>query len=93
MELFGEYFKIGEMIALVTMVFSLAVIYKICWKRKRFRKIVFAYFFFLVSTVFAILREYFLWDLMRSLEHFSLVVSSSIFLYITWVAHKNLRGG
>jgi hypothetical protein len=79
------------MIALVTMVFSLTIIYKICWKRRKFRKIVFAYFFFLLSSIFAIFREYFLWDLMRELEHCSLLLSSSIFLYITYVAHKNLR--
>ena len=93
MELFGEYFKIGEMIALITMVFSLIIIYRICWKRKRFRKIVFAYFFFLLSTIFAVFREYFLYDLMRRFEHVSLLVSSSIFLYIAYVAHKNLEGG
>jgi hypothetical protein len=93
MVLFGEVFKIGEMIALVTMIFSLFVIYKICWKRKTFRKVVLAYFFFLLSTGFAVLREYVWYDVMREMEHLSLVISSSIFLYITYVAYKNLGGG
>ena len=93
MVLFGEYFKIGEMIALITMVCSLIIIYRICWKRKQFRKIVFAYFFFLLSTICAVFREYFFYDLMRWFEHVSLLISSTIFLYIIYVAHKNLEGG
>jgi hypothetical protein len=92
MVLFGEHFAIAEGIALATMIFALVIIYKICWKKKMFRKIVFAYFFFLVSSAFAVLREYLLWDVMRIAEHVSLVVSSSLFLYITYVAHRNLVG-
>jgi hypothetical protein len=92
MVLFGEYFTVGEIIALITMIFAFIIIYRICWKRKVFRKIVLAYLFFLLSTVFAILREYYLWDLFRTLEHVSLLVSSSIFLYIAYAAHKNLVG-
>lgn len=92
MVLFGEYFAVAEGIALATMICALIILYKICWKKKMFRKIVFAYFFFLISTGFAILREYLLWDVMRIAEHASLVVSSSLFLYITYVAHRNLAG-
>ncbi|MBU7013321.1 MAG: hypothetical protein HXS52_09130 [Theionarchaea archaeon] len=93
MVLFGEVFRIGEMIALLTMIFSLLFIYRMCWKRKAFRKMVFAYFFFLLSAGFAVLREYLLYDLMREIEHLSLVISSSMFLYIAYVAYKNLGGG
>ncbi|KYK37933.1 MAG: hypothetical protein HXS46_10685 [Theionarchaea archaeon] len=92
MVLFGEYFAIGQIIALITMVLSLIIIYRICWKTRTFRKIVYAYFFFLLSTVCAILREYMFWDLMRRLEHTSLLISSFIFLYIAYVARKNLEG-
>jgi len=93
MVLFGEYFIIGQMIALITMIFSLIIIYRICWKKKTFRKIVYAYSFFLLSTVFAIFREYIFWDFMRRLEHVCLLVSSLIFVYIAYVTHKNLEGG
>ncbi|KYK37196.1 MAG: hypothetical protein HXS48_11135 [Theionarchaea archaeon] len=93
MVLFGEYFRIGEIIALITMIFSFIIIYRICWRRKTFKKIVLAYFFFLLSTVLAIFREYFLFDLMRHLEHVMLVCSSALFLYIAYTAHKNLVGG
>ena len=92
MVLFGEYFTIGQMIALVTMVISFLIIYRICWKTKTFRKLVLAYFLFLLSTAFALLREYIFWDIMRRLEHVSLLVSSSIFLYIAYVVHRNLVG-
>ncbi|MBU7001317.1 MAG: hypothetical protein HXS51_11165 [Theionarchaea archaeon] len=81
------------MIALVTMILSFLVIYRICWRRKTFRKMVLAYFFFLLSAGFAVLREYMWYDVMRETEHILLVISSSIFLYITYVAHKNLGGG
>ncbi|MBU7019808.1 MAG: hypothetical protein HXS41_02025 [Theionarchaea archaeon] len=54
---------------------------------------VLAYFFFLLSAGFAVLREYMWYDVMRETEHILLVISSSIFLYITYVAHKNLGGG
>lgn len=93
MVLFGEYFAIGQTIALITMVLSLIIIYRICWKTRTFRKIVYAYLFFLFSTVCAIFREYMFWDLMRRLEHALLLISSFIFLYIAYVAHKNLEGG
>jgi hypothetical protein len=101
----GEYFKIGEIVALFTMVFSLIIIYSICWKRRKFRGIVLAYFFLLLSTIFAILREcsffdkyissteYIFWDLMRQIEHVSLLISSFIFLYIVIIAHRNVGGG
>ena len=92
MVLFGEFFTIGEVIALVTIGSSLVIMYRICWTQKIFRKIVLAYFFFLLSTIFAIVREYTFFDLMRRLEHCSLLISSLIFLYIAYVAHKNLVG-
>ena len=92
MVLFGEYFMIAQIIALVTMGFSLIVIYRICWKSILYRKIVFAYFFFLLSTLCAVLREFFLWDVMRTLEHFSLLISSFVFFYIAYVSYTNLRG-
>jgi hypothetical protein len=90
----GEYFKIGETVALVTMIFSLVIIHSICWKRRKFRGIVLAYSLLLLSTIFAILREckceY--WEVMRELEHASLLISSFIFLYVAYVTHKNLGG-
>ncbi|MBU7042470.1 MAG: hypothetical protein HXS47_02675 [Theionarchaea archaeon] len=92
MVLFGEYFVIAEGIALVTMILAFIIICTIFWNKKMFRKVIFAYFFFLLSTVCAILREYLLWDTMRIAEHCSLVISSLIFLYITFIAHKNLVG-
>jgi len=92
MVLSGEYFTVGEMIGLITMVLSFLIIYKICWKRKMYRKIVSAYFFFLLSTVFAIAGEYTLWDFFGTLEHVSLLISSSVFLYIAYLTHKNLAG-
>lgn len=92
MVLFGEYFTIGEIIASITMIISFILIYRICWKRKMFKKIVFAYFFFLLSSFFAVFREYFFWDFFRALEHVSLLLCSSIFLYITYRAHRNLVG-
>ncbi|MGD2247005.1 MAG: hypothetical protein PVF58_01260 [Candidatus Methanofastidiosia archaeon] len=93
MVLFGEYFRIGQIIALITMVFSFAIIYKLFWRRTRFRKVVLAYLFFLLSTVCALLREYVLWNTMRQVEHALLAVSSFVFLYITYYTHKNISGG
>jgi uncharacterized membrane protein len=90
--LFGEHFALAQIIALFIMIPSSIFIFRLCREKRNLFPVFWAYLFLLISTIFGILRELFLWDTMRILEWTSILFSSIIFLHISYSTFRNLRG-
>ena len=90
-----DFCKIAQIIALflfIPVFYYMYTVYKIERKWKLFT---IAFGFLLISTIFAILREFYsnLFDVFRGLEWLCILIASIIFAYTCYYSHVYLRAG
>ncbi len=90
---YGEFFRIAQIIALLLFVPVFNYMIGVYKQNKKWRLFTLAFGFLLLSTIFAIIREFYLFDLFRLLEHLSILIASMVFAYTCYYSHIYLYRG
>lgn len=88
---YGPEFKIAEIIALILITPTLIYMISVCQKDGRWKYMTYAVFTLFLSTIFALLREFYAFDTFRTLEWIFIFISSVLFAYAAYKSHKNIK--
>ncbi|NYB52060.1 MAG: hypothetical protein HVN35_05845 [Methanobacteriaceae archaeon] len=88
---YGPEFTIAQIIALVLITPTLVYMISVCRKDARWKFITYAVFTFFISTICALLREFYAFDTFRTLEWIFILLTSVIFAYAAYRSHKSIK--
>ena len=91
--MYEDFFRIAQIIALLLFIpvfHYMILVYK---QEKKWKLFTLAFGFLLLSTIFAILRGFFAFDIYRLLEHLSILIASVILTYACYHSYVYLYSG
>jgi len=86
----GAEFKVAEIITLIILIFTLYYMATVCRQEKRWRTFTYALGFLLLSTIFAAMREFYVFVIFRRLEWVCILISAIVFAYACYSSNKRL---
>lgn len=86
----GAEFKVAETISLIILIFTFYYMIIICRQEKRWRVFTYALGLLLLSTIFAVMREFYLFVTFRGLEWFFILMAGIAFAYACYLSNKRL---
>jgi len=89
--MYGEFFLIAQFIALLLFIPVFSYMVEVYKQEKKWRLFTMAFGFLLLSTTFAIIREFYLFEVFRLSEHCSIFIASVVFAYTCYYSHTYLR--
>lgn len=87
----GAEFKTAEFIALILVTPTLIYMISVCRVDSRWIKVTIAVFFLFLSTIFAFLREFYLFDTFRMLEWIFILLTAATFAFAVYSSNKSIR--
>ncbi|MDI6639287.1 MAG: hypothetical protein QMC85_05755 [Methanocellales archaeon] len=86
----GAEFKVAEIITLVILIPSFYYMLTVCRQDKRWCIFTYAVGFLLLSTIFAVLREFHSFMIFRRLEWLCILLAGIIFAYACYSSNRRL---
>jgi hypothetical protein len=90
---YADFFRIAQFIALLLFIPIFDYMLGVYKQEKKWRLFTLAFVFWFLSTIFAIVREFYLFDVFRLLEQLSVLMASIVFAYTCYYSNTYLRGG
>lgn len=90
---YGEFIRIAQIIALLLFIPVFNYMIGVYKQEKKWKLFTLAFGFLLLSTIFAIIREFYLFDLFRLLEYLSILIASMVFAYTCHYSHTYICSG
>ena len=89
--LYGEFFKIAQVAALLLFIPAYYYMLMVYRYEKRWKLFTLAFGFLLLSTLSAIMREFYLFEVFRLIEWTFILIASVLFAYACYYSHTYLE--